>query len=157
MSNLARSWSVFFFIAVLGPPIGSVLGPLLISVVVELVKPNPGGVPQILRGFPATLFLLFVGSYVFGGLPSLLVAAFAGRATYLRGTFSYFEAWLPIAAGLPVVVLFVLASNPWTYQGLFSSLRFVIYLAVLSAVSAIICRFFLGRFGVLKPTPPSGA
>jgi len=155
MSNLARAWCVFFFIAVLGPPIGAILWPILWSMINKSLFSQPGLVS--IWPHPRLVLVTFFFSYIGGGLPAVFVGLYAARRTFLRGTFSYVEACLPIAILVVIVTLLLVDWRADDQIRIWRGLRLTAHLAVLSVASAIICRFFLGKLGILKPTPPSGA
>jgi hypothetical protein len=155
MSNLARAWSVFFFIAVLGPPIGAILWPILWGMINRSLFSQPG--LASIWPHPHFVLVTFFVSYIGGGLPALFVGLYAARRTFQRGSFSYVEACLPIGVLFVIANLFLVDWRADDEIRIWRGLRLIAHLAVLSVASAIICRFLLGWFGILKPTPPSGA
>lgn len=141
-SRTARSVAVAAFVALTGPPVGS-LGVLLVMAARSFLgDTDSNGSIGLVELFNAVaIFALF--GYVLGGLPAVLSAAWLGLRTYRNGGFGYGEAVLTAIAATVCFATLFLARNDWDpFLGALS-------LVVLTVPSALVVRRLLGRTGWL--------
>lgn len=152
-SRLSRAIAVGSFVTVLGPLFGSLvflLGGLVRSIgMLFTANFSTADLSVAAHAVFTLVYLVAIFSYVIGGLPALLAGIALGYHTYHNAHISYLRAIVTsIAATLlgTVVLEFILRTRDETSLGL---LFVMIPAAVLSAV---LCRSFLGRLGLVTST-----
>lgn len=152
-SRLSRAMAVGAFVTVLGPLFGSlvfVIGGLLRSIgLLFTANFSMGDVPDAAHAVFTLAYLVAIFSYVIGGLPALLAGIALGYRNYYCSRITYLRAIITsVAATLigTVVLEIVLRSRDETSLGL-------LFVMIPSAVlSAVLCRFLLGRLGLVTST-----
>ncbi|MGE0856208.1 MAG: hypothetical protein AB7L18_09000, partial [Hyphomicrobiaceae bacterium] len=143
--TLGNAIRVGLFIALLGPPIGS----LLVSgaFAVPLVGQALGGTLRqpLLSEIASLGALAGIFSYLFGGLHAVLVSLWLGRQTYLRGGFRRSEALMAaLAVSMLAGLLFMVAGR-----------RGIVLLQLPAALwAAFATHWLLVRLGWIDPSPP---
>lgn len=135
----ARLWRAVragAFVALAGPPVGSLL--VVAPMTVRIVLAGEPSADPWWREFAAFVLLSGVFSYILGGLHALLCGLWLGRLVYLRGSFSNAEAVVTaIGASLLASLAFALLGAVGT-----------IPLQVVAALfAALVCRWLLLRLG----------
>ncbi len=153
MSPSERGWKAALLIALLGPPIGGLIVAIQISAdqIINGTKPAIGTLPAL---------MLF--SYMYIGIPAIVVALYAGIRIGTRGWLSLLE-FLMLSVFLSVAPfaqwggMFPVGAQ-WreALQGLISLSNLILLPHTL--LTAFILRYLLLRWGIMKrPSNPKTA
>lgn len=155
-SRLSRAMAVGALVTVLGPLFGSLV--FLFGVLVRSIgllftaNFSAADLSVAAQAVFTLVYLVAIFSYLIGGLPALLAGIALGYRSYHNSHVSYLRAIImSIAATLlgTVVLETILRTRDETSLGL-------LFVMIPSAVlSAVLCRFFLGRLGLVTSTNDS--
>lgn len=144
----ARSWktvTVFLFIFILGPPLGG-LPVAVVGAVASFADPASQST-NLLAEAGAALALVGIFSYLFGGIQSLISAAWLAWVTHLHGGFTYSNAArVALIASLPALLVLVVPQAT-------NRIGLAIMILGLGLFSALACRFILGLIGITPRVP----
>lgn len=153
--HLRRGLAAFAVAALLGPIVGSL--PFLLIFMVALAV--DAGEPASLIGFiQTTLGIALVTTlygFILGGVQALLSGLWIGVRTWRNGWVSYKETALTalaVSLAAAVVLAYALESSapPQSPPIHDDTLGLSALLAVLSLVSALVCRWLMARMGIIR-------
>ena len=144
-----RALKAAAFITLLAPPVGF----LAFMVPMEIHSLVTEGISlDALITAPKILLFGSLFSFVIGGLPALIAAACSGWLIWRNGTISYLQA---VAIALVAGAVYVgMTQLPAVVQGEKVEVGLFGMIAGLSLVSAVICRWSMGRIGLLPVGSP---
>lgn len=143
---LKRALAVGAFVALLAPPLGF----WVFLVPVALHSAVTDGISfEALVTAPKVILLGALFSFVIGGVPALISAVVSGWIVSRNGTIRYGQA-LAIAVGASAAYLGAMAIG----NGSRPELGVFVMVGGLSLVSAMICRWVMGRIGLLPAGVP---
>lgn len=151
--HLRRACRVAAFIVAVAPPVGFWIYFALMS----LRFADVSGVSlDALRAVPEALAVGSVLSYLIGGVPALLAAGAGGWWVWRHGTLGYGQA-AAFAVGACVVVVACLQLSAYPDVTWGSTAGLAAFLGSISAMSAVVCRWAMGRLGLLPAGSPRAA
>lgn len=149
-----RALAVVALVVLLGPPIGSLLISVPVAPFLFAANVSDFSLSGLFSGLASAVMLAAFAamfSYIYGGLAALISALWLGTRTYHCGTFGYEEA---VLVAVVASCLGGLAMAMLVFEQPSAYLTFLVMLIPASIVSALMCRWLLGRLGILPSSPP---
>ncbi len=148
---LKRALGVGAFVVLLAPPIGFWVYFGLMSL--RFSRLSEGISVEALKAVPEALAVGSMLSFAIGGVPAIVSALLSAWAVWRNGTLSY---WQAAGFALAASVVSVLALQLWSYPDVDwrSSLGMMAFVSGVGLGSALVCRWLMGRVGLLPPGVP---
>ena len=134
----------FLVCVLLGPPLGS----LPVSLTFALLDPAHTANNLLEEGQLLLTVSLF--AYIVGGIPAIMGGTGAAVLIRRHGTLSYrAAALLGLGSGALFGLILSLGSTPRSGDETSSMVSTVVFLAIFSLISALVCRWLLPRFRII--------
>lgn len=145
---LRRALGVAAFILLIAPPVGFWVYFALMSL--RFSELGAGVSVEALKAVPEAIAVGSLFSYLLGGMPALISAVPSAWVVWRHGTLAYWQAigFAVVASVLVVLGLQISAYPDVEWRAVLGMIAFV---AALSVVSAVICRWMMGRVGLVPP------